>query len=307
MGREKSPVRAPGGPEGLRSPSAERAADRAFFYASDANAGQYDQIVRLVVPQYQLLHDTMAKLLQLTLRRSGRGMSNSPEPPKVILDVGSGTGADSLRLMCQFPGLKVVAVDRSGAMNAAFRNAYGVAFPSSDIDSHVRFVQGDVLGEAGESRHLVEVLADFSRGTAKEFDAVVSALTIHHFESEQKLEVYRRACEVLQSGGLFLNGDLFTYDSAELASAAHEFDIKWLGEHFQEAAEAARVTSAAPLEGPGSANYYLRLGAEWRRHYEEDNRLQSAEAQQEMLRRVGYRHTAVPFRFWQVGVLWAQK
>jgi SAM-dependent methyltransferase len=167
-----------------------------FFYAQALNAGMYDVTVDLVVPLYQLMHEMMTRLLELSFRLAGPSSSSSEE--KVILDIGSGTGTDSIRILRQWPKIKVVAVDFSKPMNDVFRRSFRDAFPSEDIDSRVRFVEEDITCDRGQPAGLMAVLSDFTQGKKKCFDAVVTALTLHDFERNDKLEAYRRAFKVLK-------------------------------------------------------------------------------------------------------------
>lgn len=212
-----------------------------------------------------------------------------------------------MRILKGWPTVKVVAVDFSKPMNDVFRRSFRREFPSVDIDSRVRFVEEDILGEDGQPAALFNVVSDFTNGQKKSFDAVISALTLHHLERSEKLEAYDRAFKVLKSGGHFINGDLFSYESQLLTDSAKEFDMTWIRNHFKERSEELKAGTVPPGKAPINGADCERLSALWLRHYEEDNILDSAEIQEQMLKFCGFRHTGVPFRYWQAGILWARK
>ena len=54
---------------------------------------------------------------------------------------------------------------------------------------------------------------DVDLGTG--YDVALSVYSLHHFFEEEKLALYRRICEALRPGGVFLLGD-FIVDSQEL-------------------------------------------------------------------------------------------
>jgi len=276
-----------------------------FFYATELNAGMYDATVDFVVPQYKNMHDVMIDLMDRSFRQVAQTSMSSCST--VALEIGSGTGALSIPLLGKFPLSKLVAVDFSPPMNILFRKSFAAAFPSEDIDSRVRFVEADILGEHGRPESLRSVLAEFTNGLNSSFDAVVTALTLHHFERAEKMEVYTRMFRVLKSQGLLLNGDLFSYESRHLTDFAKNFDVTWIKEKFE--ARAVAVESAGESKDLDSktASDWRRLGSLWQKHYEEDNLLDSTEIQELMLRFTGFRHTGVPFRFWEGGILWGQK
>ncbi len=279
--------------------------DKKFFYTTELNAGMYDVTVDCVVPLYREMHDMMLRLVDFTFRQAEP--TNEPALGKVLLEVGSGTGAFSIPLLQRFPSSKLIAVDFSSAMNDVFRRSFAASFPSENLESRVRFIESDILGEHGQPEALISVLKEFTSGRKTEFDAVVSALTLHHFERVEKLEVYTRMFKVLKSQGLILNGDLFSYESRHLTDFAKDYDIKWIKDHFEQRALEVETAGETVDKNLKPASEWRRLSSLWRKHYEEDHSLDSTELQEQMLRFVGFRNTGVPFRNWEGGILWGNK
>jgi ubiquinone/menaquinone biosynthesis C-methylase UbiE len=58
-----------------------------------------------------------------------------------------------------------------------------------------------------------------------EFDLAISALSIHHLENNQKLELFRNLKQKLPSGGYFINYDQFCCDSAEMDAKVNHYWI----------------------------------------------------------------------------------
>ena len=75
----------------------------------------YDRTVRLVVPGYEAMLNLVSEL-SLVFAPSGqrRGLR--------ILDIGSGTGAESVSILRTHPRSRVVAVDQSARMHEAFQD-----------------------------------------------------------------------------------------------------------------------------------------------------------------------------------------
>ena len=113
--------------------------------------------------------------------------------PKCILDLGAGTGLLSWFWYRHFPNAKYVLVDIADEMlNVAKRRFNGldqVSYQSMDYTN-------DLPNEA--------------------FDCMISALSIHHLEQQQKAVLFKRIYEKLPLDGIFVNYDQFCSDSAEI-------------------------------------------------------------------------------------------
>lgn len=223
-----------------------------------------------------------------------------------VLDVGSGTGVDSLRILAEFPSIRVVSLDlcepmcRELEVNLRSTSAFG-----NPVSSRCTVVRGDVLAGSGEPSQLKCLLPESERGRG--YRAVVTSLTVHHFGHDEKQEFYRRAFSVLEPSGVLINADLFSYASAQLSEDALRFDLEWMQRQFanpDRGFEEARTLSCQDRQ---------RLCELWTNHYRVHNRLESIEdcsgkvGQAGMLEVAGFKEVAVPYRHSLSGVLWARK
>lgn len=111
--------------------------------------------------------------------------SNIPQP-KRVLDLGAGTGLLSYFWFQQFPQSEYVLVDIAAEMlNIArkrFESANNVSYQILDY-----------------SKSLPDT----------DFDAIISALSVHHLEDKDKAALFQRIYNKLPNGGLFVNYDQF--------------------------------------------------------------------------------------------------
>lgn len=121
------------------------------------------------------------------------------ETPRV-LDLGSGPGSLSVRVLERIPGAEIVAVDADPVLLSIGRASAGA-------DGRITFLDADLRGDW---------LAQVPVGP---YDAAVSTTALHWLRLEQLLPFYTRLAEVLRPGGVFLNGDRFDFDHDQKAIA----------------------------------------------------------------------------------------
>jgi tRNA (cmo5U34)-methyltransferase len=136
-----------------------------------AYASDYDAARRRLVPMFDTFYGTAVQALEL-----------APAPLRRVLDLGAGTGLLSERVLAAHPAAEVVLLDGAPAMLDEARARLG---------ERVRYVVGD--------------LAD--RLPAGPWDAVVSALAIHHLSDAGKADLFARVRERLEPGGIFVNAE----------------------------------------------------------------------------------------------------
>jgi tRNA (cmo5U34)-methyltransferase len=131
-----------------------------------------------------------------------------------VLDLGAGTGLLSQAVRAAHPGAELVLLDGAGLMLDEARARLG--------DDGVRYVEADMTAPLPDGR----------------WDAVVSALAIHHLDDTAKQRLFRRVRAALEPGGVFVNveqvagsSDAFTalYDRwhEACARAAGSDDAEW--------------------------------------------------------------------------------
>lgn len=259
-----------------------------YFYAHQ-DVDLYDKTIGLTVPQYELIHQTLAEVVRA--HYAGTDINGLK---LLTCDLGAGTGKESQVLLDLLPASSLVAVDISEPMRSTFESRMVSHYGTLD---RVRFMVKDMLDEDLPSILLKQAEA-FEKGR---YDLVVSAYCIHHFSLEDKRKVYQLMYELLAPGGLMVNLDLFSFESAKVSKQAHDFDLTYIAQSFE----------APPVEllsTPGMTKERLdRMCADWLEHMERDNVLHSAVAQIGMMQDIGYTNCECVFRYWQQGLLRAEK
>ncbi|MBB6174734.1 tRNA (cmo5U34)-methyltransferase [Nocardiopsis mwathae] len=131
------------------------------------NPGTYDRLRRQLIPSFDLLYRCAVRAVAMTTAATRR--------PRV-LDLGAGTGLLSAAIVQEIPDAEIVMLDRSEAMLAQATARFAA-------------VVGDLTDPLPEGR----------------FDAVVSALAIHHLPHGGKRDLFGRVLRQLDEGGVFVN------------------------------------------------------------------------------------------------------
>ena len=102
--------------------------------------------------------------------------------PKRVLDLGAGTGLLTYYWYRQFPKSEYVLVDIAGEMLKIARKRFdGIKTVTYRISDYTKALPED------------------------NFDIIISALSVHHLEHDEKLKLFARIYEKLPNGGLFIN------------------------------------------------------------------------------------------------------
>jgi ubiquinone/menaquinone biosynthesis C-methylase UbiE len=142
--------------------------------AFTACATDYDRLRRKLIPCFDAFY---GHALELVAR-----WDVNPAPR--ILDLGAGTGLFSSLVLERLPQAHVHLVDISAGMvdqaKLRFRDRPNVSFEIADYIH-------DPLGGS--------------------WDVIISGLSIHYLDDQEKRELFRRIHEALSSNGLFVNAD----------------------------------------------------------------------------------------------------
>lgn len=122
---------------------------------------------------------------------------------RAIVDLGAGTGLLAEFWYKYFPEAKYTLVDIAGEMLSVAKKRF-------DGLSNVEYLVCDYSETLPEANP----------------DVVMSALSIHHLEHEQKKSLFENVYAKLPSGGLFVNYDQFCLDDATLDSAVNDYWLK---------------------------------------------------------------------------------
>ena len=184
-------------------------------------AEHYDRARRRLIPGFDDFYRAAIDLLNF-----------SRDDEIDVLDLGAGTGLLTAFIAYEFPRAKITMVDISNEMLEKARERFSM----------------------GGERFRFEVMDYATAPISGTYDAVVSALSIHHLSDDRKRALVSRIYGALKTGGLFVNADQFRAASDETERRHHE---RWLtrsreiGVHerdLQQALERMKYDDAATLE-----------------------------------------------------------
>lgn len=133
-----------------------------------------------------------------------------PNNVEKVIDLGSGTGLQLIKLYKVFPNVKTTAIDVSDGMLKKL------------IERHI----SDNITIVHKSF--------FEYEFGNDIDAVISTQALHHFEPSDKEVLYKKVYDCLKPEGVFINEDFFaTNDEME----KHCFEdyknlVKGEGKHY---------------------------------------------------------------------------
>ncbi len=207
----------------------------------------YDADRRPLVPGYDDLYGTGLRLIADEAR--GR--------PLRVLDLGAGTGL--------FSGMALEALNVSAL--------HLVDASTAMLDGARRRFAGD-----GRVSYAVDDLVTMDLGTG--WDAVISALAIHHLEDAAKRDLYARIRRALAPGGRFVNAE-------QVAGPTPEQEARYV-RFWTDDVRAAGVDDAG-----------LAASLDRQRH----DRCASTGDQLDWLRAAGFAEVDCPFKLWRFAVL----
>jgi len=191
----------------------------------DAQAGSYNAARRRLIPPFDTFYGTAADAVRLA------------EPAKHILDIGAGTGLLSAVIKESFPGARLTLLDGAPAMLAQARK---------------------LLGDAGTHYLTADLLDPLPAGP---WDAIVSALAIHHLSDEHKRDLFARIRSSLRPGGVFVNAEQVSGPTPRLTALYerwHEQQTRGAGSDDAEWQAAAERMSHDRLAGLEDQLAWLR-------------------------------------------------
>jgi len=174
------------------------------------HATSYDEIREQLIPCFDEFYGTALSLL-----------SFKREQRIDILDLGAGTGLLSGRILEHYPNAHIVLLDISENMLK---------------QAQTRF--------AGVGTQIEFKLSDFcSEPLIGYYDAIVSALAIHHVNADRKRELFLKIYGHLKPTGLFINADQVLGANAAIEERYRQH---WLSQ--VRAAGVSEITLAEALE-----------------------------------------------------------
>ena len=217
--------------------------------AFSAHAEEYTALRRRLVPGYEAFYGAVNDVLGLVAGGVHR-----------VLDLGAGTGLLSAHVLAAFPDARVELLDGSEPMLREARERLGPAVAAVHV--------GDMAGRLPDGP----------------FDAVVSALAIHHLSDPDKRALVARVHEVLRPGGAFINAEQVSAPTPAL-TAVYE-------EHW-----------ASDCRSLGATEAELDAARERMRH----DRCSDVASQLRWLREAGFSDTDCVYKSWRFAVMMGLK
>ncbi len=170
-------------------------------YETSARVAAYDA-------DMELMHPNRHKMAEVILAV----LAASESAPRLVIDLGTGTGFLLERLLRRFPECRAVAIDGSEKMMASARSRLG------PLTERVEFVVGDFRQP--------EALGQGIAGA----DAVVSAYALHHLDLPEKAQLIAHCRTLLKAGGWFLNADLVVAEDEFLEALTQRMRVSGIVE-----------------------------------------------------------------------------
>jgi tRNA (cmo5U34)-methyltransferase len=222
----------------------------AAVQAFSEHAPEYAALRRRLVPCFDAFYGAAVEALDC--RVGG--------PIARVLDLGAGTGLMASMVGTAYPDARFELLDASAAMLAQ--------------------AEGVLVGRV-DAVHVADMTQGLPDGP---FDAVVSALAIHHLEHADKRSLFCHVNDVLRPGGVFVNAEQVLGPTPELAEL-----------YVQTWQRMCRELGASEDE--------LAASIERRRH----DRCADIESQLQWLRAAGFATADTVYKYWEEAVLVAVK
>ncbi len=169
-------------------------------------AATYDAARARLIPPYDRFYATAVALLPFERSAEIR-----------VLDLGAGTGLLSAFIREQFPNARLMLVDVSESMLERARRRLGNKRAGFAVYDYGRM---PFIGE---------------------WDAIVSAHSIHHLEDDAKRSLFRRVHDALARGGVFVNAEQVAGPTLGLTRRYHE---QWLRKIRERGASEQEIADA---------------------------------------------------------------
>ena len=142
--------------------------------AFNDSVAYYDEWVRMALPDYDAIFAVAKEMIPF-----------AQDDRIEVLDLGAGTGLFSQHVLGKYPHATYTLYDVAEAMLNVARERF-----RESLD-RFRFIVDDYRNLRAQ----------------REFDLVISSLSIHHLSDGDKQDVFHRICAALRGQGVFINVD----------------------------------------------------------------------------------------------------
>jgi tRNA (cmo5U34)-methyltransferase len=158
----------------------------------------YD-LANRAVPHHDLIQQAVADAIKIyALERPTKNL--------VGLEIGTGTGTTTKKVLESVPNLRLICLDCSENMLAQAR---------------VKLTQADLIKRVEVRMNLA--LQELASTDTEKYDVVFSAYTIHNMPASERRKILPQIYRVLKQGGIFVLSDKIAVDDIQ----AHKRNVKW--------------------------------------------------------------------------------
>jgi len=160
----------------------------------DKYSSEYDGARRKLIPCFDDFYRTAITIIPFDKGKKIR-----------VLDLGAGTGLLSEMVALAYPYSEITLIDVSGKMLAIAKSRL------SKFNNKIEYIE-----------------KDYSQWEIQDkYDLIISALSIHHLNEEEKKGLFTNCYHSLSFGGLFINADQILGESYDIEKTYRQ---KWLEE-----------------------------------------------------------------------------
>ena len=258
-----------------------------FFFANEDSA-YYDDTIEMTIPGYSLIYNAIIDVIDFHFDGQDKREKG------IILDIGAGTGAESILAMSKFQNLHTLAIDLNAPMKTMFEQNYSQKIGNGN--ERYKYIVADIMAIDVRDERIQSYYASLQQQACK---IALSAYCIHHFEMDEKIVIFKKMFDMLEPGGLFINVDIFTYHSQIIKDNAFNFTVDYIINQFTNPSfESSR---AIPLEQREA------LKRKWVNHMKTAHHEDPVETHLRILRDIGFVDVECVFKYWQQAVIRATK